>query len=220
VVNLNRKTAMSELKLSSKRIGRLYPILLDRHRNIIDGEHRKAADENWPKIVLEHIKTEEDRLLARLISNACRRSVSAGEKREILGKLGEIYLKQGVHLGKIANKIARETGMSYRWAMKYLPDNLKERPGLGGPSNIVKFGKSKVAHSATEEYNFLLSDPQEKIIIVKNYTNTKFVNIILEKHYYVRFEKIAQKFGVSLDAIINNALVVALKKLESVGKDD
>ena len=85
-----------------------------------------AADEDWPKMRLEHVGTEEDRLVARLISNVCRRDVSAGEKSGMLGKLGEIYLSEGLKPGKIAYKIAEETGMSYRWVMQYLPEKCKE----------------------------------------------------------------------------------------------
>ena len=106
-------------------------MLLDKHGNVVDGKHRLAADANWPKTRLEHVETEEDRLIARLISNVCRRNVSATEKSEILQELGEIYVKAGVKPGtELARKISEETGMSYRWMMKYLPDNSKERPVL------------------------------------------------------------------------------------------
>jgi len=120
------KHVVSDLKASSERVGRLYPVLLDRHGNVIDGRHRLAADENWPKLKLENVETEEQRLLARLISNVCRRHVSAEEKTEVLGRLGETYLKEGVETGKIAYKIAERTGMSYRWVAKYLPDKFKD----------------------------------------------------------------------------------------------
>jgi hypothetical protein len=116
-----------ELKSSSKRIGQLYPVLLDYHGNIIDGEHRYSVDEGWRTIRLEHIQTEKDRLIARIISNTIRRSVPAKEKTELLAKLGEIYLNEGVEPGRIANKITEETGMSYRWVAKYLPDRFKDR---------------------------------------------------------------------------------------------
>jgi len=33
-------SVIAELKSSSERIGQLYPILVDHHGNIIDGEHR------------------------------------------------------------------------------------------------------------------------------------------------------------------------------------
>ena len=63
--------------------------------------------------------------------------------------------------GEIAYKIAEETGMSYRWVMKYLPDRVNERHGLGGPSTALtldkgeeKTHKSKVAHLATEDIRF------------------------------------------------------------------
>lgn len=142
-LQMSRKDAISELKASSKRVGRLYPILLDKHGNIIDGLHRFEADENWPKIVLENVGTAKEKLIARLISNVCRRHVSAEEKSEILERLGEVYFNEGVEPGKIAYEIAEETGMSYRWVMNYLPDKYKARPGLGGPSKARKFDKSK-----------------------------------------------------------------------------
>jgi ParB-like chromosome segregation protein Spo0J len=222
-MSVSRKDVISGLKASGERVGRLYPILLDKHGNIIDGQHRLAADESWPKLRLEHVETEEGRLLARLISNVCRRQVSAEEKRKVLKKLGEIYLNEGVKPGKIAYKIAEETGMSYRWVMKYLPDKLKERPGLGGPSKALELDKgkekrqkSKVAHVAIEEYKLLLSDPQERILTLKNYTNTKFVNIVLERPFYTRVEKIAEKLSTTPDTIINNALSLTMKKLEDM----
>ena len=109
-----------------KRAGRLYPVLLDRHGNVIDGMHRLVADEKWPKITLENVETEEHRLIARLVSNICRRHVPAKEKKEMLERLGEIYQKEGVKPGEIAHKIAEETGMSYTWVMKYLPEKFKD----------------------------------------------------------------------------------------------
>jgi len=223
--HMSRKDAISELRASSKRVGRLYPILLDRHGNIIDGLHRLEADENWPKIVLENIETVKEKLIARLVSNVCRRHVSAEEKSEMLERLGEVYFSEGVEPGKIAYEIAEETGMSYRWVMNYLPDKLKARPGLGGPSKALKFDKSKekahkskVARYAAFEDELSLSNPQHKILTVKNYANTKFVNIVLEKRFYTKVEKIAEKLGTKPDIIINNTLLLTLKKLEDMAK--
>jgi ParB-like chromosome segregation protein Spo0J len=124
--------AVSDLKHSSERVGRLYPVLLDKQGNIIDGRHRLAADTDWPAIRLDHISSEKERLLARLVSNVYRRTVSASEKRETLERLGRIYIEEGEKQGKLAHRIAEDTGMSYRWVMKYLPEHLKTRPGLGG----------------------------------------------------------------------------------------
>jgi hypothetical protein len=74
---------------------------LDKHGKVIDGWHRFAADEDCPRIKPEHIVTEKDKLLARLISNVCRRRVSKQEKQEFLEKLGEIYLGEGIKRGEI-----------------------------------------------------------------------------------------------------------------------
>ena len=56
---MSQKRVVSDLKASSERVGRLYPILLDKHGNVIDGMHRLAADESWPKMRLENVETEE-----------------------------------------------------------------------------------------------------------------------------------------------------------------
>jgi len=53
----------SGLRLSSRRVGRLYPVLLDKHGNVIDGKHRLAADADWPKMRLDHVESEEKGLL-------------------------------------------------------------------------------------------------------------------------------------------------------------
>lgn len=121
-------SAISDLRLSSQRVGRLYPVLLDKEGNMIDGQHRLAADADWPKIRLDYITSERERLLARLISNVCRRTVPPEEKSEMLERLGRIYLGQGERPGKLAYRIAVETGMSYRWVMKYLPNDMKTKP--------------------------------------------------------------------------------------------
>lgn len=211
----------SGLRLSSRRVGRLYPVLLDKHGNVIDGKHRLAADANWPKMRLDHVESEEDRLIVRLISNMCRRNVSAAEKSEILQGLGKIYVKASVKPGTaLACKISEETGMSYRWVMKYLPDNLKERPGVGGPSsafNLINvkenIDKCKVAPLATLRLNVLLAEPAERVLVVKKYANVNFVHVVLERRFYENIEKLAENLGTTPDLIINNVLVSMVREL-------
>lgn len=213
----------SDLKLSKDRIGALYPVLLDKYGNIIDGQHRLKANPNWPKMTVQGIESDEDRLLARLISNVCRRTVPAGEKTEILEQLGRIYLKQGVPANDLAKTISKTTGMSYRWVMEYMPDHLKLRPGLGGPSNALNvdkckgnFTKLKVARPATDDYHRLIRESSERVVITKYFANTNFVCIMLGKEYYLRFEKAGKKLGAELDVIINNAILFALRKIEEL----
>lgn len=216
------------LKLSSKRVGRLYPVILDAHGNIIDGLHRLEADPKWPKIRLSHIASDKDRLVARLIANVCRRRVSAEEKSKMLEELGELYVKAGVKPGaEIARKISEETGMSFRWVMKYLPDKFKERPGIGGPPKHFTLTKieeniseCKVAHRATLQIEVLLSEPVERVLTVKKYANVNFVQVMLEKRFYANVERIAENLGATPDVIINNVLVLAVRKLMDVSNSN
>ena len=220
-----KEVEISDLRLSSKTVGKLYPVLLDRDGNVIDGKHRLVADESWPKIRLEHVGCERERLLARLIGNVVRRTVSSSEKSDTLARLGRIYLEAGERLGKLAYRIAEETGMSYRWVMKYLPDDLKARPGLGGPAllNGQKLYKCKekndvckVARFATIDLEKLVSSPNEKIFLVKTYVNTNFVSFTLEKKIYQDFERVAGDLGSTAETIIGNAMILVLKEIERI----
>jgi len=220
-----KRSSASDLKLSSKRIGKLYPVLLDKDGNIIDGQHRLAADADWPSVKLSHIGSEKERLLARLISNVCRRTVSPQEKRQVLEDLGGVYMKEGEKPGGLAYRIAEDTGMTYRWVMKYLPERMKSRPGLGGPSRVDKLDKSKeeldvckVERRSTRLFESLLSGNQEKVVIVRRYVNANFVSLTIEKRLFESFEKLADQLGVTPQTLINNAMLMVLKEIENVAK--
>jgi len=143
--------------------------------------------------------------LARLISNVCRRHVPAEEKTELLGRLGEIYLKEGVEPGKIAYKIAEKTGMSYTWVMKYLPDKYKEKPGLGGPKDWAEVDERKVTRRVMGILKELLKPPRrEGALKVKKYANTRFVNVMVEKPFYAKLEKVAEELGTTAEVVMNN----------------
>jgi len=190
-----------ELKSSSKRVGQLYPILVDYYGNIIDGKHRFSADKKWKTIRLENIKTEKDRLIVRIISNTLRRTVSNNEKRKLLAGLGEIYFSQGIEPGKIAYEIAEQTGMSYQWVMKYLPDRFKDH---------LQSERAKPALRRRAETSKLLNPPGEALSI-RAYANTEFVNIMLKKPLYEKLEEKAKKLETTPDKLIYNAILLILK---------
>ncbi len=190
-----------ELSSSSKRIGQLYPILVDYYGNIIDGKHRFSADEKWKRVRLEHIKTEKDRLIARIVGNNLRRTVSGNEKRALLDRLGEIYFNKGIELGKIAYRIAEETGMSYQWVMKYLPDRFKDR---------LQSERAKPALRRRAKISELLN-PSEDVLSIRAYANTEFVNIIVKKLFYEKVEEKARKLETTPDKLIYNAILSILK---------
>jgi len=213
---MTHKRVVSDLKASSERVGRLYPVLLDRHGNVIDGQHRLAADESWPKIRLETVETEKERLLARLISNVCRRYVPPREKAEILERLGEIYLQEGIEPGKVSHKIAEETGMSYQWVMKYLPEKFKEHLQSERAKSALRrrAGENPKRREEPKEIAELTEPPKGKILTVQKYANTSFVNIVLVKPFYTQLERIAEKLGTTPDVIISNILLKGLKELK------
>jgi len=214
---VSKRRVVSDLKATSRNVGRLYPVLLDRYGNVIDGMHRLKADKNWPKIRLGNIETEEQRLIARLIANVCRRHVPAKEKIQILARLAEVYQKEGVEPGKIAYKIAEKTGMSYRWVVKYLPDKFKDRAqSERRTSSVARCATRKDAkrHEEPKEIVELTGPPKEKILTVRKYANTHFVNVMVERFFYIKLEKAAKKVGTTPEALINNALLLILKRLE------
>jgi hypothetical protein len=198
------------LKVSSERAGRLYPVLVDKHGNVIDGLHRLSADEKWPKVTVEGVETEEQRLIARLVSNVCRRNVPAKEKREMLGRLGEIYLNEGVEQGKIAYKIAEKTGMTCRWVTKYLPDKFKDPLQSKRASSAER---RSAGEDPKRRVSFELEEPPKGAVAVKAYGNTNFVNIMLERKFYKQLEETAKKLETTPDKLIYNAIRLILKSL-------
>jgi hypothetical protein len=212
-----------ELKSSSKRIGQLYPVLVDYHGNIIDGEHRYSVDEGWGTMRLEHIRTEKDRLIARIISNTVRRTVPRKEKTMLLAKLGEIYLNEGVEPGKIAYKIAEKTGMTCRWVTKYIPDKFKDPLQSKRASSAERCSAEKDPSVRTLLKELLRPPQREGALEIKKYANTHFVNVVVEKPFYEEFEKTSSKLGVPTEISMLKALedyhekmkkALALKKLE------
>jgi hypothetical protein len=142
---------------------------------------------------LKHVRTEKGRLIARIISNTVRRSAPRREKTELLAKLGEMYVNEGVESGRIAYKIAEETGMSHRWVVKYLPNKFKD--------SLQSERAGSAARRATAEdpkrraISFKLEEPPKGAVAIKAYGNTNFVNIMLEKQFYRQLEEKAEKAG-------------------------
>jgi hypothetical protein len=196
---------VSELRNSSERIGQLYPILLDSYGNIIDGEHRSKADSNWRKIRLKHINTKKDLLIARFACNNLRRSTTTAEKRELLTKLAEISLREGIPIGKIAYELMNQTGMSYRWVTKYLPQKFKDGKHIH-KRNIEK--KNFVARHATNCLDLaeLSKDPLKLLV----YRNTDFVNLVMKKKLFLKLEKKANELGIPVTTLILKGIQKAL----------
>ncbi|MHA1631598.1 MAG: hypothetical protein ACTSXC_02130 [Candidatus Freyarchaeota archaeon] len=113
------------LEDSRKGVGPLYPVLEDPYGNIIDGRHRRKVDPNWPSIVVSWVKSREDLLAARIAANVCRRIVPKEERKRELEELATIMLNRGVPKGKIAEEIAKKTGLSPDYVRQMLPGKFK-----------------------------------------------------------------------------------------------
>jgi hypothetical protein len=126
---------MSEYDLKkSKKIGQLYPVLVDSKGNVIDGFHRLEADPKWRTEKLAEIDTEEKLLVARCVANWHRRQVSVEEKKEWINGLARIYKKQGLKVkadfpfeNQIKNKIVEVTGLHHKTVENYLSNEFKQR---------------------------------------------------------------------------------------------
>jgi len=166
-------------------------VLLDRYGNIIDGQHRLTADENWPKIKLENVETEEQRLLARLISNSAE-DTSQPKKRLDAEEAGRNLPK---------------TRCRTRKTRARLPEKYKEKPGLGGPKDWAEFDERKVTRRVMGILKELLRPPRrEGALKVKKYANTHFVSLMLEKSFYEEFERDSLELGVSTETSALKAL--------------
>jgi len=194
---------IQELKDSSKRIGQLYPILVDCYGNIIDGEHRLKADKDWRAVKLENIKTERDLIIARLACNTIRRTVSRKEKSELLGKLAETYLSEGKAIGKITYEVAHQTGMSYRWVAKYLPTRFKDQ---------IQSNKRKksVARHATN--GITLIDPPKDLLKLSLYSNTDFANFLMKKSLFTKLREKAKKLDTTPTTLLYTAIMSILNE--------
>jgi len=130
---------MSEYDLKkSKKVGQLYPVLVDAKGNVIDGVHRLEADPKWRIEKLPEIDTEEKLLVARCVANWHRRQVLREEKEEWINSLARIYKKQGLKIGgrdpetqqylpnEITSKISEVTGLSEYTVRSYLSQEFKD----------------------------------------------------------------------------------------------
>ena len=220
---MNRKNIVTDLKLSARKCGELYPVLLDNEGNVLDGNHRLKADPNWPKVTLENIKTEQDRIVVKLVGNVCRRSISNAEKTQLVGELASIFLAEGCKPGQVAYKVAEKTGMSYRWVMTYTPNRLKQFPGRGGPSKKQSYDATseKTAYGRVAEpatlFSSICSNSGEDILTINSYANTEFVTMLLDKRIYTRIHNASLNLGLTPSLIIGNALLMALRCLENLG---
>jgi len=135
-----------DLRKSTEKIGELYPVIVSKSGEIVDGFHRINAKANWRREVREDIDTPEKVLKARLISNKFRRQVTAEEVRGWINDLAEIaFTEHGIEPGEISGWVAEETGYSRDHVTHYLDSKYKKRDlatRIGDPNPPIEEGIS------------------------------------------------------------------------------
>jgi len=106
------------LRRTKDIFGALYPVLVDKDGNVIDGFHRLEADPNWPTVEVDWIKSEIDIEALRLIANLLRRTISSDEKKRAITTLIELT-------GWNPKRISDSLGIPYRTVIRYIPDEYK-----------------------------------------------------------------------------------------------
>ena len=132
-----------DLTTSSKALGKLYPILKDKHGNIIDGFHRQNADPDWPAITIDLVDNPQKLELARLAVNFCRRHLPATEIEQRIAFL----IKSGMK----PEEIAKETGISLPTVYRHIPQELKDKQQSEKISEAMKEKSEVVRESLSHD---------------------------------------------------------------------
>ena len=139
-----------DLTESRRSVRELYSVLLDAHGNVIDGYHRLRVDPDWKTETLEHIKTPTQLVLARIIANTHRRSVSREERKEQINELARCLLEgENVPRQELISTLADLTTFSDMYIRDLLSEEYKIRPGVGGAAT-----HKRVELSSTQREEF------------------------------------------------------------------
>lgn len=106
------------LEESYKKVGALYPVLVDKKGNIIDGKHRKKVDPNWKEEVV-NVENEKDRLLIEFAANITRREIPREEITRLLDNLAERTNWSNA-------RIATEIGRKRDFVLKHISQKYKD----------------------------------------------------------------------------------------------
>lgn len=152
---------IEELRKSSEKVGQIYPVLKDKHGNIIDGFHRKAADINWKEVTLEWVDTEGKRLTVTLAANWMRRNIKRDEITRIITSLCEIYKDEWE--GHYSREIAKITGFNIDTVEKYLPPEYKQKKETRIPPLDFSKGKEYIKRMLLKYGRYAWLRPKEGI---------------------------------------------------------
>lgn len=156
---------IGELKASYEMLGPLYPVLVDRSRDVIDGKHRKKVDPKWEEKVVptdelskvRKIDEEAIKAIIGLVANVNRREIPREEIEKRLGKIKKLT-------GWSAERIGNEIGRSTQWVLDHLPQKYKEPKKVkAGKKSGDKRGKAKKLSDKSAVKGSLTEETSEEI---------------------------------------------------------
>jgi len=127
---------MYSLAETRRSVNELYPVLLDAHGNLIDGNSRLDAAPGWRTETRENIRTRSQLWLARIVANSCRRVVSREERAEQITELAKSLTEEGVPRTDMVSTVSRLTTFSDRYVRELLPDTYKRGYTAPGKSEL------------------------------------------------------------------------------------
>jgi len=118
-----KEELLQRIRRLREKVGEIYPVI-ETPEKILDGHHRLEACPDWK---LRKLVTPKDPYEEALIWFAAheRRTIPKKEVQAKLITMAEHLLKQGVEKGKIAQKIAEDTGYSPNYIASLLPQKYK-----------------------------------------------------------------------------------------------
>jgi hypothetical protein len=132
---------IERLKSTAQIVGQLYPVLVNKNGDIIDGAHRLIADPSWKRVELDlnPLKTH----IFRLVSNSIRRTTDNRDYDELAGYLQKTEpgdKPSRVASGKsIAERISELTSIPERTIYEHLDQRFKD-PVKSGAVSATELG--------------------------------------------------------------------------------
>lgn len=114
-----------DLAETRRSVDELYPVLLDAHGNLIDGNSRLDAAPGWRTETRDNIRTRSQLWLARIVANSCRRVVSREERATQFTELAKSLVEEGMPREDAVSTVAGLTTFSDRYVRELLPDEYK-----------------------------------------------------------------------------------------------
>ena len=145
---MEKEEFRKRLKRSMEAIGLLYPVLVDKHGEIIDGRERLLVDKTAPVQRVPWVDTPEKLVKSRLHANVIRKS--RDELEEDMIEAAETLRGAGMKPGKIVPWLAGETGFDSSYVRRLLPSEFKAPEMVRRPPSRVPEEEEGVP-SAPEE---------------------------------------------------------------------